>query len=148
MRQRVFVYGTLLRGECNHHLLAGAEYLGPHRTQPGFALVLLGSYPGLIRGGQDAVYGEVYAVDRLILARLDQLEAYPIEYDRQLIPTPYGSAWVYLYRGPIAGRKMIRGGDWRAFVTQWQRRRRSPSLPSSEDFPCLKKVASPSTSTS
>ncbi|QIK39234.1 gamma-glutamylcyclotransferase [Caldichromatium japonicum] len=143
MPQRVFVYGTLLPGECNHHLLAGAVHLGPYRTSPGFTLILLDHYPGLIRGGHHAVTGEVYLVNRLILKRLDRLEGYPSEYDRRQLATPYGKAWVYLYRGPSEGRMVIRSGDWRAFVAAWQRRRHSQRLPSSEEFPCLKKVVSP-----
>ncbi len=141
--QRVFVYGTLLQGECNHHLLAGAIYLGPHRTPPGFTLILLDHYPGLIRGGPHTVVGEVYLINGLILRRLDRLEGYPVEYDRQQFATPYGKAWVYLYRGPCAGRMVIRGGDWRAFVAAWKRRRHSQCLPSTEEFLCLKKVVSP-----
>jgi hypothetical protein len=39
MHHRVFVYGTLLRGQVNHHLLAGAVRLGTHRTAPVFTLI-------------------------------------------------------------------------------------------------------------
>lgn len=113
MRQRVFVYGTLLRGEVNHRLLAGAELLGPHRTQPCFTLFSLGAYPALIRGGRTAIAGEVFAVDDAGLVRLDRLEDYPRLYRRALIPTPYGRAWVYLYRGPLRDRAVIHSGDWR-----------------------------------
>lgn len=113
MRHRVFVYGTLLRGGVNHRLLAGAELLGPHRTEPCFTLFRLGAYPGLARGGSTAVAGEVYRVDAADLARLDRLEEYPRLYDRVLIPTAYGRAWVYLYRGPIGNRPVIHSGDWR-----------------------------------
>jgi gamma-glutamylcyclotransferase (GGCT)/AIG2-like uncharacterized protein YtfP len=113
MRHRVFVYGTLLSGEVNHRLLAGAELLGPHRTEPCFTLFRLGAYPGLARGGTTAVVGEVYRVDAAGLARLDRLEECPRLYDRVLIPTPYGRAWVYVYRGRINDRPVVRSGDWR-----------------------------------
>jgi gamma-glutamylcyclotransferase (GGCT)/AIG2-like uncharacterized protein YtfP len=116
MRQRVFVYGTLLRGEVNHHLLAQAEYLGSHRTQACFSLYLLRAYPGAVRGGATAILGEVYAVDHAGLRRLDRLEDYPSLYDRRLLATPYGRAWIYLFRGSVRDRPLIPGGDWRSFA--------------------------------
>jgi len=116
MHHRVFVYGTLLRGEVNHQRLAGAELLGDCRTEPCFTLFNLGAYPGLGRGGRTAVAGEVYRVDGAGLKFLDRLEDYPRLYDRQLIPTPFGRAWVYLYRGDLSDRPVIRRGDWRAFA--------------------------------
>ncbi len=116
MHHRVFVYGTLLRGEVNHHRLAGAELLGACRTEPCFTLFHLGAYPGLGRGGRTAIAGEVYRVDGAGLRYLDRLEDYPRLYDRTLIPTPFGRAWVYLYRGDLSGRSVIQGGDWRDFA--------------------------------
>ncbi|SDW00267.1 gamma-glutamylcyclotransferase family protein [Thiocapsa roseopersicina] len=116
MRQRVFVYGTLLRGEVNHHLLAQAEFLGSHRTAACFSLYLLRAYPGAVRGGATAIRGEVYAVDHAGLRRLDRLEDYPALYDRRLLATPYGRAWIYLFRGSVRDRPLIPGGDWRSFA--------------------------------
>jgi len=116
MRHRVFVYGTLRRGEVNHFLLDGAEWLGAHRTAPCFTLYLVGAYPGAVLGGATAIQGEVYAVDGTGLRRLDRLEDYPSLYDRRLIPSPHGRAWIYLYRGRLNDRPVIHGGDWCAFV--------------------------------
>lgn len=113
MRYRVFVYGTLLRGEVNHRLMEDAQLLGPHRTEPCYTLFTVGAYPALARGGRTAVVGEVYEVDEARLRQLDRLEDYPRLYGRDLIPTPYGRAWVYLYRGPLRDRGVIRSGDWR-----------------------------------
>lgn len=76
----------------------------------------LGAYPGVCRGGRTAVTGEVYRVDSAGLRYLDRLEEYPRLYDRQLIWTPFGRAWIYLYRGDRRGRPVIQGGDWRAFA--------------------------------
>ena len=113
MRHRVFVYGTLLAGEVNDHLLVGADLLGRHRTEPCFTMFKLGAYPGVARGGNTAVAGEVYRIGAPRLALLDRLEDYPRLYDRILVPTPFGRAWIYLYRGPINGRLVIRSGNWR-----------------------------------
>lgn len=115
MEHRVFVYGTLLHGEVNHHLLTAARFLGEHRTEPRFTLLVLGAYPGLVAGGDTAVQGEVYAVDAAGLRRLDQLEDYPRLYGRRLIPTDHGSAWVYIYRGPRGDRLRLAHGDWRGY---------------------------------
>jgi gamma-glutamylcyclotransferase (GGCT)/AIG2-like uncharacterized protein YtfP len=113
MEHRVFVYGTLLRGELNHPLLDGAVYVGAHRTEPCFTLYSLGGYPGLVGGGSTAVSGEVYRLDDFGLRRLDRLEGYPRLYGRRLMATPFGRAWAYLYRGAVGDRSVIRSGDWR-----------------------------------
>jgi gamma-glutamylaminecyclotransferase len=116
VRQRVFVYGTLLQGEVNHDLLAGARRLGVCRTPSCLRLFLLGAYPGAVLGGRTAVSGEVYEVDGACMGRLDRLEEYPVLYDRRLIPTVFGRAWIYLYRGRLDGCPVIRDGDWRRFA--------------------------------
>ncbi len=116
MHHQVFVYGTLLRGQVNHYLLSGAPFLGPHRTAPCFRLFLLGAYPGAVRAGTTALAGEVFRLDRAGLARLDQLEEYPRLYARRSLPTPYGRAWIYLYRGRLRDRPVLPGGDWRTLV--------------------------------
>jgi len=114
MEHRVFVYGTLRRGEVNHRLLSGADPLGEHRTEPCFSLYDLGPYPGLTRHGKTAILGEVYRTNSACLRRLDRLEDYPRLYTRVQIPTPWGPAWIYCYRGHIRDRPLIRSGDWRA----------------------------------
>lgn len=137
MQHRVFVYGTLLRGEVNHGLLADAAFVGVHRTEPRFTLLLLGPFPGLIPGGSTAVSGEVYRVDQAGLRTLDRLEDYPRLYGRRLIATPYGRAWFYLYRGPVKDRPLIVSGDWRDLTRNGNpigavalRNRRDPKNPS------------------
>jgi gamma-glutamylcyclotransferase (GGCT)/AIG2-like uncharacterized protein YtfP len=131
MQHRVLVYGTLLSGEANHHLLADALYLGSHRTARCFSMFLIGTYPGAVRGGLTALSGEVYGLDSGGLSRLDRLEDYPRLYDRQTLASPYGRAWIYLYRGPVQGRDLIPSGDWRAFAAD----PRSPRLTSGRRHP-------------
>lgn len=116
MRHRVFVYGTLLRGEVNHYLLAAACYLGPHRTDPCFSLHNLGAYPGLARGGHTAISGEIYELGESGLCKLDRLEDYPRLYDRVQVPSRFGRAWIYLYRGSLKDKPLIRSGDWRVLT--------------------------------
>lgn len=116
MQHLVFVYGTLMRGEINHHLLARARFMGTHRTAPCFTLLLLGAYPGAVRTGHTPLLGEIFLVDGANLRRLDRLEEYPGLYDRQSIPTPYGRAWIYLYRGRRRDRSVIASGSWGALL--------------------------------
>ncbi|MNS49465.1 Gamma-glutamylcyclotransferase family protein YtfP [compost metagenome] len=114
MAHRVFVYGTLLEGEPNHHVLAGARFLGPARTLPAFELVSLGPYPAMVPGGRTAVVGEVYEVSDAGLARLDWLEGYPELYGRQAIELEGGTrAIAYVQRPAQAeGMPRIPSGDW------------------------------------
>jgi gamma-glutamylcyclotransferase (GGCT)/AIG2-like uncharacterized protein YtfP len=114
----VFVYGTLMHGLGNNRLLQGdgAEFLGEDNTRPEFHMVDLGPFPGVLRGGETAVTGEVYRVNDATLCRLDRLEGVPTLYTRQRARLASGLlANVY-----VLGHKRARGctrvasGDWRA----------------------------------
>lgn len=109
---RVFVYGTLRRGQRNHRWLRPARRLGPWRTAPGYTLYDLGAYPGARAGGDAPLDGEVYAIPRRSLARLDRLEDCPGEYVRRTVPTPWGPAWMYLLRRPPSRARPL-DGPWR-----------------------------------
>ena len=123
MNSKIFVYGTLRKHQVNNYLLNGAKYLGIHATRPGYKMFHLGGYPGVVKGGGCAVQGEVYAVDSKIMISLDRLEGYPHAYSRELIATPWGKAWIYLYRGSLAGKAEIPSGFWQDQVYQrrWTR---------------------------
>jgi gamma-glutamylcyclotransferase (GGCT)/AIG2-like uncharacterized protein YtfP len=108
----VFVYGTLRKGEVNHHLLSDADYCGLHLTRPRYRMLHLGTYPGVVAGGSTAIEGEIYRVGTKGLVKLDRLEAYPRLYTRNLIPTDWGRAWIYLYRGSRDCRSLIPSGIW------------------------------------
>ena len=112
---RVFVYGTLLAGEPNHRLLEGAALVGATVTKPGFALADLGFCPAMVEGGDSAVRGEVYEVDRATLARLDILEGHPRFYRRRRVVLADGSTAETYVLSPeqAAGRPTISSGDWR-----------------------------------
>ncbi len=77
----VFVYGTLKRGHCLHHVLADQEFLGEAKTRREYVLVSLGDFPGLVTpdafadevAGQ-SIEGELYRVDNTCLAELDRVE--------------------------------------------------------------------------
>ena len=70
----VFVYGTLRKGEERdiNRLRPTPRWIG----QGSVAGVMhhLGSYPGLVLGGQGTVHGEVYAVEAELERVLDEIE--------------------------------------------------------------------------
>jgi len=112
-RQLVFVYGTLKRGEKNHHWLKGASWQGVAKLN-GVVLHDLGPFPMAVIGEGTAL-GEVYAVEGNGLAKLDELEGYPRLYGRQVMELVDGRrAWVYLGRPrQVRHALRLRGGVWR-----------------------------------
>ena len=121
----VFIYGTLMRGERSHHLLASRvrRAHGPAHVL-GASLRRLGWYPGLTLGGPGPVHGELYELDDLSAA-LETLDSYEdfsgydrdsSLYRRSLIKavTRGGSmlAWTYIYLGDAASYPLIPSGRW------------------------------------
>ncbi|MCP9885504.1 gamma-glutamylcyclotransferase [Synechococcus sp. ATX 2A4] len=119
----VFVYGTLKRGQANHHWLVGAEALGRTRLQ-GLAMHNVGPYPMAVplpapatdagNGLPPLLHGELYRVDASGLARLDLLEDVPNEYQRLRRPLVNGQqVWVYA-GGPEQAAQLppVPFGDW------------------------------------
>lgn len=109
----VFVYGTLLRGQANHHWLTGAAFLG-EASLAGVRLFDLGPFPMAVPG-DGLVWGELYGVDDAGLERLDRLEGAPRLYERQWRSLSDGrSAWVYLGRArQVRFVAPIEDGRWR-----------------------------------
>lgn len=112
MRHLVFVYGSLRRGECHADLLAGERYLGAHRTRPRYTMFSLGDWPAIMAGGDVAIVGDVFSIDESKLAQLDSFERLPQLFVRQRIPTPYGQAWVYIFRQRPTNAGTVPSGDW------------------------------------
>nr|WP_036759162.1 gamma-glutamylcyclotransferase family protein [Photobacterium halotolerans] len=110
---RVFVYGSLRRGQSNHGLLCRAHYLGECRLA-GYAMYDLGPYPAAIQqpGSEGVLFGEVYDVDADTFRELDILEGLGEEYCREQVATPFGLAWIYLYLQPLDRALLIPQGDW------------------------------------
>ncbi|HAS6311208.1 TPA: gamma-glutamylcyclotransferase [Vibrio vulnificus] len=111
MQHLVFVYGTLRKGESNHHYLQHSEFLGGCQSGQEYRLYDLGDYPAVGEGNR-AVSGEVYLIDDATLQVLDKLEDVPVEYRRETIATPFGQAWIYLYQDSSKLVEEIASGDW------------------------------------
>ena len=122
----LFMYGTLMRGECRHACLQSAWGIdGPHPATARGALVDLGEYPGLVAGTR-VVPGEYvrFREPGMALAALDQVEGFVGHgraagslFERVLIDATVGAgpprrAWTYRWGGRTAGAPIVDGG-WR-----------------------------------
>ena len=115
---RVFVYGTLLTGECN------ARWAGNARRQKAWTLGTIHDtgygYPAFVKRGRTRIVGEVLTVGDDGFRSMDRLEGYPNLYRREQIQVHLvggGSvpAWVYIMNRLPAGAKVIADGDWREY---------------------------------
>lgn len=100
----VAVYGTLRAGMGNNGLMGDSELLG-EVVLDGFDM-----YPAAPYGGFPVIFpvspsektsrsikAEVYQVtEERLTGPLDRLEGHPTWYKRQLVPTAYGEAWIYV----------------------------------------------------
>jgi len=87
-----FVYGTLMRGGGNSHILEESEFIGPGVTVLQYSM-LGGGYPIVTApsGKVGRVRGEVYNVrSRLTRRRLDVLEGVPHMYRRARVRVVLG----------------------------------------------------------
>ena len=101
----VFVYGTLRKGHCNHHLLKDSCCYGVGSSEACFAMYLKNGYPYVTSSEyRYPIVGELYSVDDDILAALDKFEGHPRHYERREIPVVMGkdryNAWIYLRDPP------------------------------------------------
>jgi len=112
---RLFVYGSLLRGERDHELLGGATFLGPMKTAPRYTLVDLGPYAALLERGRVSVAGELYIVDKKQRFALDVKRECPILFQRVSVELEDGSrAEAYVMRDEqVRGKRRLAQGDWR-----------------------------------
>src|SRR5206468_10058566 len=115
--RHLFLYGTLMRGEPAHRLLAGRVTFVDDGTVVG-TLLHLGKFPGLV-AGRGRVRGEVWRLDaREVLRTLDEYEGY--NFERRTITATLASGrrvrvLVYRYRPRVTARavKNVSEGDWR-----------------------------------
>jgi gamma-glutamylcyclotransferase (GGCT)/AIG2-like uncharacterized protein YtfP len=121
----VAVYGSLRKGLSNYKgYLTKSVYLGKFDSEPVFTLKSLTHYPALIRGGKTSVVMEVFRVTENTLNQLNILEGFYEEkdkfnhYNREIIKTPYGDAFVYLYNCEerIKDATVVKSGDWVEFL--------------------------------
>jgi molybdenum cofactor cytidylyltransferase len=114
---RLFVYGTLMRGGLRHHILRAQRFLREALTLPRYVLYDLGAYPGLVAsdGEGQAIYGEMYEVERRLIPALDAIEGAPVLYRLEPVQIDGEAAPVqaYIYRRSIEGLPRFADGRWR-----------------------------------
>ena len=119
----LFVYGTLLKSIDHpmHQLLVRyADFVGSGSFQG--KLYDLGRYPGAVASNEtsDKVHGELYRLkdSERIFRELDEYEGREFRRERVSISLENGKkilSWIYLYRRPSRGFKVISTGDYAKF---------------------------------
>lgn len=133
--RHVFVYGTLRRGDVRDitRLQPAPRFIG-YASVPG-QLYHLGSYPGVVLGGDIEVKGEIYAITPELERTLDEIEeVWPQqtgEYTKRVIEVRLGEVSpdavaefdgratldciIYeISPARIVNQTLIEGGDWLA----------------------------------
>ncbi|AEH23209.1 AIG2 family protein [Thermodesulfobacterium geofontis OPF15] len=113
---KLFVYGTLRKGECRHSTLADCKFLGYAKAK-GFLLYNVSSFPGMVQG-EGEVIGEVYEIPESLLERLDLIEGVPELFKRELIEVVLEdgtiiSVYAYLYNKGVDNKLLIPSGNWK-----------------------------------
>ena len=110
--RRVFVYGTLMRGECNHKFLENSEFLGMASVE-GYEMYNVGWYPAIIHG-DDMIPGELYEVPKRDMRKIDGLEGEGSLYIRRCEMTSLGLAYIYEYALDTSGLERI--DSWKDYI--------------------------------
>ena len=121
-KERVFVYGTLLKGMFNHGRMNGARYCGKGRTMEKYYMTA-GTVPYVNSDPQiaeDKIKGELYEVGPGQLRHIDIMEGHPTFYERRLcaVEMEYGwteIVWMY-FNDNHFGENYIEDGDYRAYA--------------------------------
>lgn len=108
-RTRIFVYGTLKRGQSRAAALAGQSFLATVTTAARYRIFDCGGYPGLVEVLQGvSIEGELWEVDAACLAALDEIEGVALNlYARRpvLLAAPRHEEHVesYFYQRSVLG---------------------------------------------
>jgi gamma-glutamylcyclotransferase (GGCT)/AIG2-like uncharacterized protein YtfP len=131
--KKVFVYGTLRKGEGNAELLQHATCIAEQCWTKGDLFDTGYGYPAMKQSESAYVYGELYSVTEAELHRLDQLEGFEAGnssnlYERieRTVYTNTGKILAYVYVASNANllKKRIDNGDWK----EYQLRKRKDSV--------------------
>lgn len=119
--ERLFVYGTLRRGQTAYPLLQPHVRTSAPAHLRGSMYAFAAGYPGVILDGDTSLQGEVVEVDDLeaVLPVLDAYEGEEFTRVQTEVEGPGGlvRAWVYVLADPgtAAGGTLVPSGDWVAW---------------------------------
>ena len=103
---KLFVYGTLQRGQYRHNLIDGQKFLGDARTAPHYRLYVTRDYPAMVEDfarGQ-RIEGELFLIDASLIDRLDYIEGHPRLFRRDTVLLDNGQrVWTYLAAFSVIG---------------------------------------------
>jgi len=114
---KLFVYGTLKRGERNHPVLINSNYLKPASTSPNYQLFDLGPYPGMIETPQSglSILGEFFEIHSNLISELDAIEGAPTLFELNPITLNDGTlAFSYLYKRDTSDARLITTCNWQS----------------------------------
>jgi len=114
---KIFVYGSLMKGEFNHPILErnNNKFIRSASTTRDYNLFDLGGFPGMTRPGSYSIIGEIYEVCSETIRHLDILESHPQFYKRSLICLDDGEVVsTYILDNAYAtNAPLIKSGDWK-----------------------------------
>lgn len=111
-KTKVFIYGTLRKGEVLNTYLGEGKFIGEGELE-GYELYAGFSYPMMIKG-KGIVTGEIYEVDEKTIGKLDQIES---QYDRIKVNVKVNDELIpcdaYVYKYEVDELEKIESGDWK-----------------------------------
>ena len=112
--RKVFVYGTLMTGESNHHFLENSTCLGKAAIE-GYDMYNVGGFYPAIIPGNSRIIGELYEVHENDMASIDMLEGEGSLYIRKCeITTGNELAYIYEYAQDTEGLDKI--DSWKEYI--------------------------------
>ena len=115
-QRKVFVYGTLMKGETNHDFLQNATFLDKTVIE-GYDMYNVGWYPAII-DGEGLAIGEVYSVPVEDMASIDSLEGEGSLYEKRCVRITVNGvpdfAFVYVYLDDCS--ELVKIPSWREHV--------------------------------
>jgi gamma-glutamylcyclotransferase (GGCT)/AIG2-like uncharacterized protein YtfP len=112
----LFVYGTLMRDGIRNKAIKDQKFLRDVKTTPEYAMLDLGSYPGLVRveNGGRQIEGELWEIDTPRIELLDQIEGAPNLYrmEEVKIDGEDGPIYAYFFRLRTKNTPIYEASRW------------------------------------